>query len=163
MEMTGRPVSYVIRPAKMEDAPGLARLLRGIGYLQAFENETEEASLARIRRHLGLNFADDSHTLLVAARDDGRMLGFTAVHWLAYLILAAPEGYISELFVEVDARGQGLGGRLLQAVEVEARRRGCGRLSLLNMRERESYLRGFYIKHGWVERPEAANMVYWLR
>lgn len=157
------PVAYSIRHVALEDAPALAALLRGIGYLHAFDHETEAQSSERIRRHLSMNLADDSHTLLVAHRADGRIFGFTAVHWLAYLILAAPEGYISELFVDACARGQGLGGRLLSAVEDEAHRRGCGRLSLLNMRERQSYLRGFYVKHGWVERTDAANMVYWIK
>ena len=33
------------------------------------------------------------------------------------------------------------------------------RLSLLNLRERESYRRGFYAKRGWTERPGAANLI----
>jgi hypothetical protein len=44
----------------------------------------------------------------------------------------------------------------------EARQRGCFRLSLINMRRRESYQRRYYEKAGWEERPEAANFVYFL-
>jgi len=33
---------------------------------------------------------------------------------------------------------------------------------LLNMRKRESYQRNFYQKHGWEERPDAANFVLQL-
>ena len=74
--------------------------------------------------------------------------------------MRGPEGYISELFVRSNARGQGVGTELLQAVEAEARARGCPRLSLINLRDRESYLRKFYVKAGWEERTVAANFVY---
>jgi hypothetical protein len=30
---------------------------------------------------------------------------------------------------------------------------------LLNMRQRESYARGFYAKHGWEERTQAATFI----
>lgn len=36
---------------------------------------------------------------------------------------------------------------------------GCQRLSLINLRRRESYERQFYIKAGWQERAEAANFI----
>ena len=71
-----------------------------------------------------------------------------------------PEGYISELFVRKSARGQGIGTRLLAAVEDEAATRGCSRLRLLNLRNRESYQRGFYRKRGWEEWQDAANFIY---
>jgi hypothetical protein len=48
---------------------------------------------------------------------------------------------------------------LLDSLEAEARTRGCARLSLLNLRERESYRRGFYLKRGWTERADAANLI----
>ena len=92
-------------------------------------------------------------------RGNGAVLGYVAVHWVPYLIHTGPEGYISELFIRESARGQGIGARLLETVEAEAIRRGCTRLMLLNMRQRESYQREFYSKHGWEERPQAANFM----
>jgi hypothetical protein len=47
-------------------------------------------------------------------------------------------------------------------IEAEARARGCQRLSLINLRNRESYQRQFYVKAGWKERAEAANFLYQL-
>ena len=85
------------------------------------------------------------------------------MHWLPYLFLKGPEGYVSELFVRESARGQGVGGELLRKIETEARARGCARLSLINLRNRESYMRQFYVKAGWEERAEAANFVYRIR
>jgi GNAT superfamily N-acetyltransferase len=74
--------------------------------------------------------------------------------------MSGPEGYVSELFVRDDARGRGVGRRLLSAIESEARGRGCQRLSLINLRNRESYRRQFYLKAGWSERSDAANFIY---
>jgi len=67
---------------------------------------------------------------------------------------------VSELFVREEFRGQKIGSQLLEAVKVEARNRGCFHLMLLNLRKRDSYKRQFYPKHGWEERPDAANFVF---
>jgi GNAT superfamily N-acetyltransferase len=87
--------------------------------------------------------------------------------WLGALValsfLQGPEGYVSELFVAESVRGHGVGRALLRNIETEARARGCVRLSLINLRNRESYLRQFYVKAGWEERREAANFVYRIK
>ena len=150
-----------IRKVEIEDASRLAEILRSFGWFAAFENEDAETSVERVRRHLSLCLADDSHSMYVA-EVDGRVLGYTSVHWLPYLLLAGPEGYVSELFVQQEGRSQGLGTRLLEAIKQEARQRGCVRLMLLNNRGRESYQRQFYAKNGWQERPEMANFIYRL-
>lgn len=36
------------------------------------------------------------------------------------------------------------------------------KLQLINFRHRESYERSFYTKHGWEERPLAANFALYL-
>lgn len=51
------------------------------------------------------------------------IVGYIAVHWLPYLFLPAPEGYVSELFVSESVRGQGIGTQLLETVTIEAKRR----------------------------------------
>ena len=76
--------------------------------------------------------------------------------------LAGPEGYVSELFVSEDARGNGIGGQLLDSVVQSAKARGSARLMFVNIRDRESYKRGFCTKHGWEERQDAANFVLYL-
>nr|RNJ69245.1 MAG: N-acetyltransferase [Leptolyngbya sp. IPPAS B-1204] len=81
---------------------------------------------------------------------------------LAPKFLSAPEGFVSELFVDQAHRGQGIGSLLLDTVQTEARVRGCSRLMLVNSRERESYQRQFYQKQGWIERENIANFIYKL-
>jgi GNAT superfamily N-acetyltransferase len=73
---------------------------------------------------------------------------------LPHLILAGPEGYVSELFLRGSHRGQGIGRQLLELIEVQARRRRCSRLMLINRRTREFYQRQFYRQQGWEEREK---------
>lgn len=147
-----------IRKATLDDAHPLALLLRELGWFDVFNNEDVAASALRVRDRLQQCLADGSHAVYVAMAN-GEMAGYGSVHWLPYLFMAGPEGYISELFVRESARGQGVGRELLKAIEAEAKSHGCSRLSLLNLRDRQSYRRGFYIKAGWQERTEAANFV----
>lgn len=149
-----------IRRAVIADAPSIADLLHEIGHFERINREAPEETRENVTRHLVLCLADDSHSIYVAEDEAGGIAGYAAVHWLPYLFLAGPEGYVSELFLREAARGQGTGARLLEAVKAEARERGCARLDLLNSKERESYQRGFYAKHGWEERPGMANFIY---
>jgi hypothetical protein len=55
-----------------------------------------------------------------------------------------------------------VGAAVLTAAQTEAAQRGCVRLSLLNGKQRESYQRSFYQKHGWEERPFMANFIFWM-
>jgi GNAT superfamily N-acetyltransferase len=152
-----------IRPATPADVPAIAALLRGLGWFGYMNEETSAETEGRIERHFRMCMADDSHTVLVAEGVKGVVLGYVAVHWLPYLMLPGPEGYVSELFVAESVRGGGLGTGLLAAVKDMAVGRGCCRLMLVNRKTRESYQRGFYRKLGWEEREEFANFVLHLR
>ena len=151
-----------IRNATLDDARQLAVLLQGIGWFEAFNSGDVENSTARVRARLTQCLADPSHSVFVAEWQAGEIAGYGSVHWLPYLFMSGPEGYVSELFVRESARGRGVGVKLLANIEAEARARGCQRLSLINLRSRESYQRRFYIKAGWMERADAANFVYSL-
>jgi GNAT superfamily N-acetyltransferase len=149
-----------IRKAQVQDAGHIADILRALGWFAHMNSEPYEETRARIARHLELCNADDSHSVYVAENASGDIGGYVSVHWLPYFMLTGPEGYVSELIVREAARGRGIGTRLLAVVEEEAKARGCSRLMLINMRNRESYQRGFYRKRGWEERQNAANLVY---
>ena len=148
-----------IRRARQEDAPALAELLRSNRWHKRFESEDPSETLATVTKHLDLCLTSPSHSILVGCNGDGGIAGYVAVHWLPYLFLSGPEGFVSELFVDANVQGRRIGTRLLDAAIEEARARGCSRLQLINIRTRESYTRGFYSKLGWTERPEAASFV----
>jgi GNAT superfamily N-acetyltransferase len=149
-----------IRKAVTSDAAPIAALLHDLGWFKALEGEALAVTQARIIEHLALCHADDSHTVYIAEGERGDFLGYSAVHWLPFLFLTGPEGHVSELFITEAARGKGVGTRLLENVIAAARTRGCARLSLVNSRHRQSYLRDFYKKHGWQEREQVANFIF---
>ena len=153
---------FTIRKAQLDDAPTLADLLRGLDWFERIRLEPPEKTTASVTRHLEQCLLDGSHSIYVAEDQAGELVGYVAVHWLPYLFLPGLEGFISELFVRETARGASVGSRLLRAVTLEARERGCYRLSLLNGRHRESYHRKFYEKQGWEERPTMVNFVYYI-
>ena len=148
-----------IRKATVDDARELAVLLQGLGWFESLSAGAIGTLTEQVKARLGECLADDSHLILVAEDANGKIAAYGSVHWLPYLFLSGPEGYVSELFVNAEARGKGIGRELLGAIEKTARARGCQRLSLINLRSRESYQRQFYIKAGWRERSEAANFI----
>jgi len=149
-----------ISKATAQDAQSLAELLRDIGWFEPFNHEPLDVLVRRVQCAIEQCLADNSHSIFIAQSPDGKIVGYGSVHWLPYLFLPGPEGYVSELFVRESARGSGLGRKLLEEIQAEARARGCTRLSLINLRNRESYARRFYEKAGWEERSDAANFIY---
>jgi GNAT superfamily N-acetyltransferase len=150
----------MIRQAQLDDAAALTELLISLGWFQHyFGSASNQVIQSRVSRHLQLCLASNSHSVYIAENPTSDIVGYVTVHWLPYLFLPGPEGFISELFIRESARGQGIGTQLLEMVKKEAIERGCVRLSLINIRSRESYQRGFYSQRGWEERPEAANFI----
>jgi ribosomal protein S18 acetylase RimI-like enzyme len=107
-----------------------------------------------------ISMPEEQNSVYVAK--SGKIIGFIHVHWLPYLILGGHEGYISELFVLEEFRGQGIGSQLLNKIKQEAKLRDCIRLNLINSDEKESYLRGFYGKQGFIEREDFKNFVWFV-
>lgn len=150
-----------IRKAEIQDTVALTQLLKSLGWFAYLASEPSEITRERITHHLRLCNCDQNRSIYVA--EDSEIVGYIAVHWLPYLFLPAPEGYISELFVRKSLRGQGVGTQLLEAVKAEAQERNCSRLMLVNSRNRDSYKHKFYERQGWKEREEIANFVYLLK
>ena len=148
-----------IRNAVSEDASGIASLIRGLGLFAEIAAEPLNATVARIAAPLE-DAESRTHHAVFVAEAGGEIVGFAALHILPYFIRKGAEGYISELFVRASARGGGIGAALLHAATEEARRRGCFRLRLLNVKQRESYQRRFYAKNGWKEWEDAATFLY---
>jgi GNAT superfamily N-acetyltransferase len=152
-------MDIMVRPALINDAEGVAAILRETGWFDSLNRETEAETTRRVMEWMKLGQDDTSHTYYVAEGDDGRVMGYAAVHWLPYLFMKGLEGYVSELFIRENDRGHGIGTLLLDSIKQDAHQRNCSRLMLINLRGRESYHRQFYIKQGWEERESAANFV----
>jgi len=149
-----------IRPARASDADAIASILSQTGWFPNFSEDSELTNTERIRDALKDVYSEHgSHSAYVAESDDAVVVAYLTVQWFPYFFLPAPEGYVSEIFVDERWRGLGIGQRLIDTVVEEARARGCSRLMLCNSRNRDSYKRGFYQKLGWQEREAVANFI----
>ena len=151
-----------IREARVEDARSMAEILREIGWSErrnALSLEEVSGPIERLIEHC-LNDRE-GHTILVAVDPSDKVLGFTNVHWVPFVMLGSTEGYVSDVFVSPASSGMGAGRALIEHVMEEGKKRGCMRLMLTNGKEKPSYKRGFYKKLGWTERPLVANFVYY--
>jgi ribosomal protein S18 acetylase RimI-like enzyme len=151
----------MIRTCTPNDAKGLTELLHATEDLSQITKESFEATLDRVQKHLERIVSSTEHTLLVA--EESKIAGYINVHWHPMMVTADGEGYVSELFIHPEFRSKGIGTALTIKIVEEGRARGCARLCLLNMRNKPSYERSYYTKHGWTERPNAANFIYDLK
>ncbi len=147
------------RRAKLDDAAAISGVLRDLGWFQWIDEEPESDTEARVSKALGMAAGDENQLALVAEDESGSVVGYAFVHCYPYMMLPAPEAYLSELFVLEASRGRGAGRMLVEGVEEFARSRGCSRLMLVTGNDRESYTRRFYQEAGWVERPYIANFI----
>lgn len=146
------------RQATRDDAAAIAAVLHD-SELTFVRTQSAAATTEHVAGNLERVIEGESSALFVAETPDNQLAGYCAVHRVPFVFLPGGEAYISELFVRPQFAGQGIGSKLLELAIDEARRWGCARVSLLNRRDRESYRRGFYAKHGFQERESLANFV----
>ncbi|MHB1950741.1 MAG: GNAT family N-acetyltransferase [Acidiferrobacteraceae bacterium] len=140
-----------IRPLRLNDIEAVMQLHRELGWNPAFK-----ADGSTLRQRLEALITEESALLLVADLDHS-VVGYIHGEIVTYLLFAGREMLISEVFVVERARGRGVGKALVAAIEAEAVKHRCFRISVLNSRERESYRRGFYPGLGYEERSRTAN------
>jgi GNAT superfamily N-acetyltransferase len=142
-----------IRIAKIEDAQAIAELLCDIDDYPNWKELGVEKLEQTVRESLEWN---NPERLVFVAEIEHRVVGYAVVYW-QQLLFSSKEGYVSELFIRSDASGQGVGTALLETIKAEAIARGCGRLTLVNLKDRESYRRGFYASRGWEEKSNTVR------
>ena len=115
-----------IRAARAEDAEQLVDLIA------LLEHRVDAAGISR--RIAALSIAGIPQ--LVAAEGD-TVLGLCGLHLMTTIHRDAPVGRITILVVREDARGRGLGRRLVTAAEELMRARGCAFLEITSNRRLE--------------------------
>ncbi len=148
-------MSITIRKGKRSDFDALISVIRNIGW---HRTESTDETLRNHFNQVFDTYQNDDHDLLVAVKSNS-VVGYLVVHWFHYLIFEGNEGHISELFIDPALSNQGIGSSLLETVKSEAMKRKSYRLSLVNNKTRESYLRKFYQKNGFRERDHMASFV----
>jgi len=133
-----------ITPANRQDIPELCGLLAML-----FSQEAEfTPNLDAQSRGLALIVDNPELGLILAARQAGRIVGMVNLLYTVSTALGERVALLEDMVVAPDARGAGVGSRLLsQAVEL-AHRNGCKRITLLTDRTNEPAQR-FYRKHGF--------------
>jgi GNAT superfamily N-acetyltransferase len=142
-----------IRTAKIADARAIAELLVNIDDYPHWKEIGMEKLEQTVRESLEWKYEE---RLTFVAELEHRVIAYAVVYW-QQLLFSSKEGYVSELFVRSDASGQGIGTALLETIKSEAIARGCGRLTLVNIKDRESYRRGFYASRGWTEQANTVR------
>ena len=125
-----------IRDAWAGDVAAIAELLRQLGY---------PADEAAVRGRLERLAASGDRVLVAAA--DGRVVGLATLHVSPSIEHDDPAGKLTALVVDQDHRGRGVGRALVEAMESEARARGCA-VFFLTTAERRGDAHAFYERVG---------------
>jgi GNAT superfamily N-acetyltransferase len=132
-------IAALIRDAVPADAPAVARLLDQLGY------PTQPAAAASRLERLGI--VGDR---VLVAEVEGEVVGLAHLQVTPAIERDRPAAKIGALVVDESRRGEGVGKALVEALDDEARARGCG-LLFLTTSARRTDAHEFYRRVGLEE------------
>lgn len=134
----------LLRTAIVEDSAAIAELLAQLGYPGTGPMMPEK--IRQLQAH-------PDGRLVVALDDSGVLLGFIGLHFMMQLALPGDFCRIAYFCVSDIARGAGVGRKLEEFAEQEARARGCDRIEV-HCHERRVDAHRFYYRQGYEESPK---------
>jgi GNAT superfamily N-acetyltransferase len=139
--------ALVLRRATEVDVPVILELIRGIADYERLSHEVE-ATEARLRTHgFGPRPIFEAVLAEVVEPSGSRALGFALYFFTFSTFKARPTLYLEDLFVRPEARGRGIGRRLLAHLARTAVERDCGRMEW-SVLDWNTPARDFYFKLG---------------
>ncbi len=133
----------MIRKAVLNDAKKISSLLFQMGY--SIDEETIKEKIEKLS-----NNKDD---MLLVWEEDENVKAFISIHFFTQLALKGDFLRINYFCVDSAMRGKGIGAKMLEYVENEAKKRGCFRIELHSSYKRKK-AHIFYKKHGYFEYPK---------
>ena len=133
--------SLDIRPSERTDTPAITALLHELGY----PANTEEEVSARLAR-----WSERDDVLVLVATAGSQVVGVAALTVIPHFVQPGSWGRLAALVVAADARGLGIGHRLLASTEQAALDRGCVRLEI-NSSRRRTGAHAFYRSLGYTD------------
>jgi GNAT superfamily N-acetyltransferase len=116
--------AITIRPADEHDIPLILQFIRDLAEYEHLEHEVV-ATEAQLREVL---FGQHRYAEVIFACVNGDPVGFALFFHSFSTFLGRPGIYLEDLFVRPQARGHGVGRRLLAWLAAETVARNCGRL-----------------------------------
>lgn len=129
---------FAIRDAIIEDAAAIAPLLGQLGY---------PADPQSVRQRLSRLLPREDTRVFLAERH-AKILGVIGVHRMPVLTAINDVAMILALVVTEDARGEGVGRRLVERAEEEARVWRCGQI-MVTSANRRTDAHAFYVRMGY--------------
>jgi GNAT superfamily N-acetyltransferase len=133
-----------LRPATADDVPTILELIRGLAEYEQLAHEAQ-ATPDLLREH---GFGPRPVFEAVLAEQGGQAVGFALYFFTFSTFRGRPSLYLEDLFVRPEARGSGIGRRLLVHLARIAVERGCGRMEWAVLDWNPA--RDFYFKLGAV-------------
>ena len=119
-----QPKTATIRPARPDDVPTIASLIRELAVYEKLEDQAK-ATDEDLARHL---FGDRPAAEVLIAEVEGAPVGFALFFSTFSTFRGQPGIYLEDLFVRPEHRGKGIGKALLASLAKLAVDRDCGRL-----------------------------------
>ena len=135
-----------IREAEIQDIPQIINLLRELGY------NLEDTKDFRTSWD---NIVQSPQMGILVAVTENKISGYLAYSLKPQLRLTGFSMEIDELSVSSSFRNYGIGSKLIEKVKNIAKENSIKRIILATNRDRESYMRGFYQKNGFIEKNSA--------
>lgn len=133
-----------ITPANASDIPALCALL-DLLFSQEADFKPDHAAQTRGLTRI---ISSPEVGLIVVARQDGRVVAMVNLLYTISTALGDRVALLEDMVVCPNARGCGVGSRLLEQAIAFARLNGCKRITLLTDRANAS-AQHFYQKHGF--------------
>jgi len=147
-----KEAAVFIREAGSGDRDGIYSLVIDLGYSGLKRDEFNNAFELLLPRN-------DQWMLIAVDRDTREVLGLASMSERPQVRLGGSLVTIDEFVIRETRRGRGIGTALLAEAKNRAMKMGARRLQLDTNRTRESYLRGFYPKHGFAEADSAVMRI----